>query len=178
MPSPPIRSHRGRPTTQRPTRARQLIDVVLMLDLLSVVVAERGDDFVYSPVGEPVHDNIHELRRDALSLAGEVLSLAGASPDDLKPVRRHSIRDLYASGRLPVPLTLGAAVVLHAAEHSQNCGKTWGEAADHARRMADRFIDLLPDQAMHGDPRAPTHTGRTLRGRHRPRRVAPIHPSS
>ncbi|HZC51839.1 MAG TPA: hypothetical protein VE441_05020 [Mycobacterium sp.] len=114
-------------------------------------------------------DCVYRLHSGLLTLAGDALSLAGVSPGDLEPLHRHSVHDLYALGQLPVPLTLGAAVVLDAAEHSQDRGPPWAEAVEHARRVAVRFVTLLPDHAVDGalEP-TPARTGRSFQVRHRP----------
>ena len=146
-----------------------MIDIRLALDLLAAAVAERGHHFVYPPIGDLERDCVYRPHSGSLTLAGEALSLAGVSPGDLELLHGNSVRDLYARGQLPVSLTLGAVVVLDAAEHSQDRGQAWGDAVEHARRVAVRFITLLPDHALDGalEP-TPAHAGRSFRVRHRP----------
>jgi hypothetical protein len=133
---------------QRLKQAGSLIDIGHALDLLSAAVAERGRGFVYPPVSDPDQDCLYQLRSGSLSLAGHALSLGGVSRKDLEPLRRQSIRNLYAQGRMPVTLTLGAAMVLDAAERTQDRGHNWGDSLAQARRVAVRYVQLLPNHAL------------------------------
>jgi hypothetical protein len=76
--------------------------------------------------------------------------LAQVSDEGLQAFRGRGVRELYAQGRLPVRLTLGALAVFDAAQRTQDRGQPWGDALDHAARVALRFLDLLPDAAFGG----------------------------
>jgi len=55
------------------------------------------------------------------------------------------MRELYGQARLPVRLTLGALVVLDAAQRAQDRGYTWGDALDYASGVVVKCLDLVPD---------------------------------
>jgi hypothetical protein len=78
-------------------------------------------------------------------IVGEVLARAGARVEELKGLCAHRIQDLHRDGKLPVTLTLGALVVLHTAQQSQDRGCRWGDALEHATTAAVRFLELVPD---------------------------------
>ena len=143
------------------------IDIGVALDLLAAAVAERGPDFVYPPVDEPDQVCVHDVRNGPPSLVRHALSLAHVKPETLGRLVNERLRVLFVAGRLPVPLTLGAVVVLDAAERAQDCGRPWGEALTDARKAAGRLLDVLPDRAFdRGRTRPPAATGRTFRVRH------------
>jgi hypothetical protein len=77
--------------------------------------------------------------------AGDTSACADVSLDSL---RAHDMRELYRQGRLPVRLTLGALVVLDAAQRSQQAGCSPTEALDCAINVAVRFFDLMPAAAF------------------------------
>jgi hypothetical protein len=68
--------------------------------------------------------------------------------EELEGLCDHGIRDLHWGGRLPVTLTLGAVVVLHAAQQSQHRGCRWGDVLEHATTAAEKFLELIPDAAF------------------------------
>ena len=65
-------------------------------------------------------------------------------------MRGQPMRALYRDGRMPIPVTLGALIVLDAAQRSQDRGSRREEILDDATSAAARFLDLvsvLPDVA-------------------------------
>ncbi|MDT4936738.1 MAG: hypothetical protein QOG80_409 [Pseudonocardiales bacterium] len=124
--------------------ARPLIDIGTALDLLAAAVADRGGSFVYPPVPDPDRTCLFRMNDGPGCLVAHALSMAGVDVDELAPLRHDSIRELYRQDRLPVRLTLGALVVLAAAERSEDHGCTWGAALGRATDAAARFVDLLP----------------------------------
>jgi hypothetical protein len=123
-----------------PVRAGR-IDMVDALDLLDSCVRDHGEDY-------------RSLRRrDAFPTATDsivtlALSKAGAPLSALSPLAHTPIADLYASGRQPLPLTLGAVVVFRAAESADRRGQTWAMSYQAALRAASRFVELIPDSVV------------------------------
>jgi hypothetical protein len=112
---------------------------------------------------------------DRHGLAGAALSLgAGVSEDDLARVHGIGIRALSAVRGLPVPLTLGATVVLDAAQRSQNRGETRAQALERANHAALGFLELLPERVLTAAsaPR-PAAAGQIRRLRHTQGATAP-----
>jgi hypothetical protein len=100
---------------------------------------------------------------------GHVLARASVEVADLETMRDQRLRDLYRDGRLPVTLTLGALIVLDAAQQSEDRGRTWGTALDDATAAAARFLDLaavIPDVAhyLHHCPKRCHPLGRSAIG--------------
>lgn len=58
-------------------------------------------------------------------------------------MRDQPVRDLYRDGGLPIPITLGALIVLDAAQRSQDRGRRWGDVLDDAITAAAKFLDLV-----------------------------------
>ena len=130
--------------------ARPLIDIGFALDLLAAAVAQRGAFFVYPPVWLHGQRYFYAARGGPRCLVGQAMSLAGVAEDDLVALRDVGVRDLYAQGRLPVRLTLGALAVFDAAQRGQDRGYGWGDALDYASSVAVRLLDVLPDRAFCG----------------------------
>jgi hypothetical protein len=131
-----------------------VIDIVDALDLLASCVRDRGEGY----------RSLHP--RDALPSATDsvviyALSKAGAPLTALSPLAHTPIADLYASGRHPLPLTLGAVVVFRAAESEDRRGHTWGMSLEAALRAASRFVELAPDSVVRraAEAVAPSHRG-------------------
>jgi hypothetical protein len=74
------------------------------------------------------------------------LRKAGASPAVLNALAHMSVAELYASGRRPLNLTLGALVVFRAAETVERRGQTWLMALQAAAGAASRLVELIPDE--------------------------------
>lgn len=81
------------------------------------------------------------------------MSLAGVSDDVRETLGAGHLLELRARGTLAVPLTLGAVVVLDAAQRAEQECQADGQVLHHAIRVADRFVDLIPSTAFdrHGD---------------------------
>jgi hypothetical protein len=76
-------------------------------------------------------------------IVGHALSIANVGVADLESMRDQSLRQLYRDGRLPIPITLGALIVLDAAQRSQDRGRQPDEVLDDATAAAARFLDLV-----------------------------------
>jgi hypothetical protein len=98
------------------------IDIGDALGLLARAVSERGE---------------------ARCIVGRALSLGNVSVEDLEAMRGRRLRDLYREGRLRAVLTLGALIVLDAAQQSQDRGRPRGDVLDDATAAAARFLDLV-----------------------------------
>jgi hypothetical protein len=133
-----------------PVRASR-IDLVDALDLLESCVRERGEDYrsprrrlpAASPTGSG--DAFPTATDSIVTLA---LSKAGMPLTALIPLAYTPIADVYASGQHPLNLTLGAVVVLRAAESAERRGQTWAMSLQAALRAASRFVDLIPDRVL------------------------------
>jgi len=130
------------------TRDLPLIDIGRALELLAAAVKERGEYFVYSSSVGSARTCRYSVRGGRPCLVGYALSLAHVGDDALDSLGDRSMRELYGQARLPVRLTLGALVVLDAAQRAQDRGYAWGDALDHASGVADKFLDLLPDSVF------------------------------
>ena len=131
--------------------ANAVIDIGSALDLLEEAVEREGTDHVYRPIWVTEANYLTCVYADhgaPSCIVGHALTLAGVPVEDLEGMNDDSLRDLYRAGRLPVPLTLGALAVLHEAQESQDRGYSWGEVLRRARRVANRYLDLLPDAAF------------------------------
>jgi hypothetical protein len=118
------------------------MDMGAALDLLESSVRERGQGYRAA-----ASDGIVTL----------ALRKAGVPGPALGPLAHASVGDLYAAGRLPLNLTLGAVVVLRAAESAERDGQPWAMAMAAALRAAARFLELLPrdlERAFAGASRA------------------------
>jgi hypothetical protein len=123
-----------------------VIDIGHALDLLAAAVRERDAALVY--VGGVRQPGPAESDGEPRRLVGRALSLEQVPNDDLLQVDDLGVRELARRGSLPVQLTLGALVVLDAAQRAQDRGSAWGDALDHAINAATRFLALIPDCAF------------------------------
>jgi hypothetical protein len=125
-----------------------MIDIVGALDLLDSCVRDRGESYRSTlqlgpdsrggrryPTYPAVTDSIVTL----------VLTKAGAPPTTISRLAATSVGDAYASGERDLDLTVGAVVVLRAAESMERRGETWGLARQAAVQAASRFADLILD---------------------------------
>jgi hypothetical protein len=69
--------------------------------------------------------------------------LAHVRVQDLESMCDQPLRDLYRDDRLPTPITLGALIVLDAAQRSEGRGRRWGDVLDDATAAVARFLDLV-----------------------------------
>jgi hypothetical protein len=130
-----------------------MIDIVDALDLLDSCVRDRGPGYrslprrlrAVSPTG--VDDAFPAATESIVTLA---LSKAGAPLTALRLLAHTPVADVYASGRHRLNLTLGAVVVLRAAESMERHGQTWAMSLQAARRAASRFVELIPDRVAEG----------------------------
>ncbi|HKC28846.1 MAG TPA: hypothetical protein VKB75_12615 [Jatrophihabitans sp.] len=139
----------------RTESARRCIDIGRALDLLQAAVDSYGPAFVYPPVADPEHESVYRVDDGPLTLAAHALQLAGVPDTELEPLRHQPLRDLHAQGLMPVRLSMGAAVVLDAAQRSQDRGRSGGEALEEAAKVAERYMALLPDHAFEAVAAAP-----------------------
>jgi hypothetical protein len=82
--------------------------------------------------------------REPCGIVAFALSMAGVADADLDSIRDRSLRQLYRDGELPIPVTLGALIVLDAAQRSQGRGRAADKVLDDAAAAASRFLDLAP----------------------------------
>lgn len=126
-----------------------LIGICRALDLLATAaeLARATSTYPPAPVRASVQvPSLGQACRGSPCLVRFALSLEQVGEDVLAALRDHRVRDLYALGRLSDRLTLGAMIVLDAAQQSEESGHTWGEALDDATGTAGRFLDLIPDR--------------------------------
>jgi hypothetical protein len=128
----------GRPTP--------IVDMSRALELLATAVQQRGGCCAALPLLQPC---ACATGGEPRCLVCHALSLAQVHDDDLEAMRGRTIRELYATDRLPVPLTFGAIVVLDTAQRSEDRGATWTDALKDAAAVAIRYLDLIPDRALH-----------------------------
>lgn len=126
-------------------RARS-IDIGGALDLLTSVVNDHGEDV--NGESDANHGRLHDAFRYTIGgiphcIVGHALARVSVDVADLEAMRDQRLRDLYRDGRLPITLTLGALIVLDAAQQSEDRGRTWGTALDDATVAAVRFLDLV-----------------------------------
>jgi hypothetical protein len=150
-----VRPHQSTGTLRRPAPTGRgpatVIDMGTALDLLSAAVRRRGADFVYQPVWveEPRYLTCRYADGGAPDcIVGHALAYAGIDVAVLEAMCDDGVADLYADGRFPCPITLGALAVFRAAQQSQDRGCPWGEVLEHALNAAVRLVDLLPDAAF------------------------------
>jgi hypothetical protein len=123
------------------SRTDQVIDIIDALDLLDRCVRDRGDGYRSLSRGDAFPTATDSIVALALSKAGAPLTA-------LSPLAHTPIAELYASGRPPLPLTLGAVVVFRAAESVDRRGQTWATSYQAALRAASRFVELIPDKVV------------------------------
>jgi hypothetical protein len=121
---------------------RPMIDLGRALDLLTAAVIQRGESFVF--VAGPHQSCLYKGDDGPQCLVGRCLSLAGVADAYLDALGGRAVRELYDRGALPVQLTLGALVLLDAAQRGQDRGYAWGEALEYAVSVVERFLDLIP----------------------------------
>jgi hypothetical protein len=119
-----------------------LIDIGSALDLLATAVKQRGEYYVYPPIPAGHRTCTYATSSGPQCIVGHALSLAQVSDEGLEALRGRGVRELYVQGQLPVRLTLGALAVFDAAQRTQDRGCAWGDALDHATRVALRFVNL------------------------------------
>jgi hypothetical protein len=122
-----------------------LLDIGSALELLAAAVEERGEYFAYPLAVGRAHECLSSRRVGPRCLVGHALSLAQVGANDLDALSDRGVRELYRHGKLPVRLTIGALVVLDAAQRTQDRGYTWGDAFEYASNVAVRFLDVVPD---------------------------------
>jgi hypothetical protein len=125
-----------------------MIDIVDALDLLDSCVRDRGAAFrsprrrgsAVSPRGR-----YYSCPAAGDSIVNLALIKAGVPLPALSRLANKTVADGYASGLDPLDLTLGAVVVLRAAESMERRGHAWGSCLQAALQAASRFIELIPD---------------------------------
>jgi hypothetical protein len=129
-----------------PEGPARLIDIGDALDLLARAVNEDSR----SHAGRQAR--LYALHGEPQSVVGHALFRANVAADDLEAMRGHRVRDLYREARLPVDLTLGALIVLDAAQRSEDLGSCGDDVLDDATDAAARFLDLIsvvPEVSQH-----------------------------
>ena len=122
-----------------------LLDIGSALELLAAAVEEHGEYFAYPLAVGRAHECLYWRRAGPRCLVGHALSLAQVGANDLDALGDRGVRELYRHGKLPVRLTIGALVVLDAAQRTQDRGYTGADALEYASNVAVRFLDLVPD---------------------------------
>jgi hypothetical protein len=125
-----------------------VIDIVDALDLLDSCVRDRGASYRPGPrrLAAVSPDGLDDAAPAAADgIVTLALRKAGAPRTALSALAHMPVADVYASGRFPLDLTLGAVVVLRAAESVERRGQTWAMSLQAALRAASRFVDLIPD---------------------------------
>jgi hypothetical protein len=122
-----------------------LLDMADVLDLLAAVSSDHVHRFAVRPISGPdVHlANLYALDGEPHGIVGHALFMAQVSVEDLESMTGWPLRDLYRDGRLPIPFTLGALIVLDAAQRSQDRGRGSADLLDDATAAAARFLDLV-----------------------------------
>jgi hypothetical protein len=126
----------------------RLIDIGDALELLARAVNQGSEGYAGSQA------RLYALNGEPKSVVGHALLLANVDADDLEVMRGQRVRDLYREARLPVDLTLGALIVLDAAQRSEDLGACGDEVLDDATAAAARFLDLIsvvPEVTQHLD---------------------------
>jgi hypothetical protein len=125
-----------------------LIDIGDALHLLARAANEGGRGYAGSQA------RLYALNGEPKSIVAHALLLANVDAHDLEVMRGHGVRELYREARLPVDLTLGALIVLDAAQRSEDLGSCGDEVLDDATAAAARFLDLIsvvPEVTQHLD---------------------------
>lgn len=132
------------------TQATTAIDLCTALYLVTVAVCESGEEleeeFSVSEPDPPAA--VYASHGAPCSLVGHALYLAGIGIDELEGMRGSRLRDLFARGKLPVAMTLGAVAVLDAAGQRTDRKDQWRRGLEQASTAGARFLDLLPDAGL------------------------------
>jgi hypothetical protein len=124
-----------------------MIDIVDALDLLNSCVRDRGENYRSPALDESTasaswrYDAGRAVTDDIVTRA---LASAATPTTTGSWLMRGSVVDAYASGQNPFNLTLGAVIVLRAAQSTERRGATWGASLEAALRGASRFVELIP----------------------------------
>ncbi|MFL6163552.1 MAG: hypothetical protein ACJ74U_15170 [Jatrophihabitantaceae bacterium] len=127
----------------------RVIDIGYALDLLDSCVRDRGEYYQPPPDAwrsHPPAEPEHRWAPAGDSMVVLAVRKAGAPQTALSALANTPIAEVYASGCPALNLTLGAVVVLHAAESAERRGQTWAMAQQAALRAASRFLELIPDR--------------------------------
>lgn len=116
-------------------------DLDAAMDALTVVIRERQS----APAPGP---GLRASARIPLDVLGECLHVMGVAPDVASQVCTRDVRALYVGRHLPFALTLGAAVVLHAAHRGVAAGLPLDQVLELARGAAARAVELTPDRTF------------------------------
>jgi hypothetical protein len=134
------------------------IDIADAMDLLATAANDPSRNCGLQPAASP-DDRCRSSRYASdgrpHGLIGQALSTAEVAVADLESMGDRSLRDLYRDNRLPIAITLGALIVLDAAQRSQERGHQLDDVLDDATAAAARFLDLvavLPALARHAEP--------------------------
>jgi hypothetical protein len=139
-----------------------MTDIVDALELLDSCVRDHGrnhrsptrNESAASPIGG--QDTGRAATDSIVTLA---MAKAGTAITSVSRPAGTSIGAAYAAGQNPLNLTLGAVVVLRAAESVERRGETWAMAFQAALRAASRFLELLPDGVVERALRTESEVG-------------------
>jgi hypothetical protein len=115
-------------------RNQPALDAGQVLDLISQAIKRR----------KTVGGRPREHRR----IVSECLQLAGVAPSVADQVQGRRLRDMYASRDLPIPLTLGAAVALDAAQRFEWVGYSDEAILQQAAAIASHLPRLVSDRVI------------------------------
>lgn len=115
-----------------PTEAREarVIDANTVLSLMNAAVDEKGVDYIYTQEFE-VCQNFDPGTGDPKCIVGHILYDLGVTSDDCRDGGGvgHTVNTLRRT-RPELTLTLGAVMVMQAAQTAQDSGVAWGQARD------------------------------------------------
>jgi hypothetical protein len=122
------------------------LDLTDALDLLSDAVAQAdagGTRPCHSGQDRTRHAHPNARTDEERSILGRALSLAGVSDEDVEASCSRPLRDLYRERGFPIDITLGALIVLDAAQRSEARGQSRDDVLDDAVCAAAKFLDLI-----------------------------------
>jgi len=121
-----------------------------VLDLLEYVVDEAGEDHVSGCY------YISPLNGQPACIVGRVMHIAGTPTEELRSWQGFPINEVFEDDMMKeVKLTMGAMLVLRAAQNSQDNGlkRDWGTALEAAVKAAGRYMTLVPDSVLNEFPK-------------------------
>jgi hypothetical protein len=152
------------------------LDIADAMDLLALVANDPSRDLTVRPASSSNTTdgpNRYAYDGEPHGIIGYALATAKVAVNELESMCGHTLRELYRDGRMPIPITLGALIVLDAAQRSQDHGRQRHEVLDDATAAAARFLDLVSVVAVLPRGCDPRHAFRDLTSRGRRARPLP-----
>lgn len=132
----------------------ETIDARRALELLTDLVDEVGEDFVYEKVVDPFDNILKCAYVDAewrgSCMVGHALIRAGLNPQWFDGTRNTSLSAIALVHHLP-DVDLGASQVFYAAQSVQDDGQTWGRALTKARDCYEALMSEADAETEDGD---------------------------